>query len=206
MQIRSFFGFSVIISPFDDNCAGESEVCCPVQFTGTDGLYERPLAFDNVMDPAATGPRNSWNNATPRGIPVSVRKSRPARWVWWNSRATCSSRAKRRRMSVAARNSWRTSSMNSFKPAGRLARWTIAGLFALVGLLPAGLSAGSAKTFQNPILSGFYPDPSICRVGDDYYPVNSSFEFFPGVPIFHSRDLVHWRQFGYCLGGSSDTA
>ena len=89
--------------------------------------------------------------------------------------------------------------MNSFKPAGRLARWTFAGLFALVGLLPADLSAGPAKTFQNPILSGFYPDPSICRVGDDYYLVNSSFEFFPGVPIFHSRDLVHWRQLGYCL-------
>jgi beta-xylosidase/GH35 family endo-1,4-beta-xylanase len=54
-------------------------------------------------------------------------------------------------------------------------------------------------TFSNPILSGFYPDPSICRVGDDYYLVNSSFEYFPGVPIFHSKDLVHWRQIGYCL-------
>ena len=53
--------------------------------------------------------------------------------------------------------------------------------------------------FQNPILSGFYPDPSICRVGDDYYLVNSSFAYFPGVPVFHSRDLVHWRQIGYCL-------
>jgi alpha-N-arabinofuranosidase len=89
--------------------------------------------------------------------------------------------------------------MNSFKPAGRLARWTIALLFALVGFLPAGLVAGPAKTFQNPVIPGFYPDPSICRVGDDYYLVNSSFEFFPGVPIFHSRDLVHWRQIGYCL-------
>ena len=57
----------------------------------------------------------------------------------------------------------------------------------------------SARTFSNPILSGFYPDPSICRVGDDYYLVNSSFEYFPGVPIFHSKDLVHWRQIGYCL-------
>ena len=113
MQIGSFFGFSVIISASDDDCAGESEVCCPVQFTGTDGLYERHLAFDNVMEPAATSPRNSWNNATPRGIPASVRKSRPARWVWWNSRATCSSRAKRRRMSAAARNSWKTSLTNS---------------------------------------------------------------------------------------------
>ncbi len=55
------------------------------------------------------------------------------------------------------------------------------------------------RTFQNPIISGFYPDPSICRVGDDYYTVHSSFEYFPGVPIFHSRDLVHWEQIGYCL-------
>jgi alpha-N-arabinofuranosidase len=90
--------------------------------------------------------------------------------------------------------------MNSFKPARFCrARRTIAGLFALIGLLPAGYSAEPAKTFQNPILSGFYPDPSICRVGDDYYLVNSSFEYFPGVPIFHSRDLVHWEQIGYCL-------
>jgi len=55
------------------------------------------------------------------------------------------------------------------------------------------------QTFRNPILSGFYPDPSICRVGDDYYIVNSSFEYFPGLPIFHSRDLVHWRQIGHVL-------
>ena len=53
--------------------------------------------------------------------------------------------------------------------------------------------------YSNPILPGFYPDPSVCRVGEDYYLVNSSFEYFPGVPIFHSRDLVHWRQIGHCL-------
>jgi alpha-N-arabinofuranosidase len=52
---------------------------------------------------------------------------------------------------------------------------------------------------QNPIRPGFHPDPSICRVGEDYYLVNSSFEYFPGVPIHHSRDLIHWRQIGYCL-------
>lgn len=56
-----------------------------------------------------------------------------------------------------------------------------------------------ARQFQNPILSGFHPDPSICRVGDDYYLVTSSFEYFPGLPIFHSRDLVHWRQIGHVL-------
>ena len=47
-------------------------------------------------------------------------------------------------------------------------------------------------TAKNPILSGFYPDPSICRVGEDYYLVTSSFVYAPGVPIFHSRDLAHW--------------
>ena len=53
------------------------------------------------------------------------------------------------------------------------------------------------KTFQNPLKSGFYPDPSICRVGDDYYMVTSSFVYFPGLPIFHSKDLVHWEQIGH---------
>lgn len=53
------------------------------------------------------------------------------------------------------------------------------------------------KTFQNPLLSGFYPDPSICRVGDDYYMVTSSFVYFPGLPIFHSKDLVNWEQIGH---------
>jgi xylan 1,4-beta-xylosidase len=52
---------------------------------------------------------------------------------------------------------------------------------------------------QNPIIPGFYPDPSVCRVGIDYYIVTSSFEYFPGIPIFHSRDLVHWRQLGHVL-------
>lgn len=49
---------------------------------------------------------------------------------------------------------------------------------------------------QNPILSGFYPDPSICAVGEDFYLVNSTFAYFPGIPIFHSRDLAHWEQIG----------
>ena len=55
------------------------------------------------------------------------------------------------------------------------------------------------KTIRNPILPGFYPDPSICRVGDDYYLVTSTFEYFPGLPVFHSRDLVHWHQIGHVL-------
>ncbi|SMF53947.1 Beta-xylosidase [Alteromonadaceae bacterium Bs31] len=50
--------------------------------------------------------------------------------------------------------------------------------------------------FRNPILAGYHPDPSIVRVGDDYYLVNSTFGFYPGIPIFHSRDLVNWTQIG----------
>jgi alpha-N-arabinofuranosidase len=50
--------------------------------------------------------------------------------------------------------------------------------------------------YRNPILTGFYPDPSLCRVGKDYYLVNSTFEYFPGLPIFHSTDLVNWQQIG----------
>lgn len=52
---------------------------------------------------------------------------------------------------------------------------------------------------SNPILPGFYPDPSICRVGEDYYLVTSTFAYYPGVPIFHSRDLIHWKQIGNVL-------
>lgn len=55
------------------------------------------------------------------------------------------------------------------------------------------------RTFRNPILPGCYPDPSICRVGEDYYLVTSTFEYFPGLPIFHSRDLIHWKQIGHVL-------
>ena len=55
-----------------------------------------------------------------------------------------------------------------------------------------GMSNQSVR-IHNPILPGFNPDPSIVRVGDDYYIATSTFEWFPGVQIHHSRDLVHWR-------------
>ncbi len=53
--------------------------------------------------------------------------------------------------------------------------------------------------YKNPVIRGFNPDPSICRVKDDFYLVTSSFEYFPGLPIYHSKDLVHWEQIGHCL-------
>jgi beta-xylosidase len=63
----------------------------------------------------------------------------------------------------------------------------------------AALSCDILGVVTNPVLPGFHPDPSICRVGADYYLVCSSFEYFPGVPVFHSRDLVHWEQIGNAL-------
>lgn len=55
--------------------------------------------------------------------------------------------------------------------------------------LPAG-------HYRNPILAGFYPDPSITRVGERYYLVNSTFAYFPAIPVFESTNLVHWTQVG----------
>ncbi|MEU1754084.1 glycoside hydrolase family 43 protein [Micromonospora matsumotoense] len=56
--------------------------------------------------------------------------------------------------------------------------------------------ATAARSIRNPVLAGFHPDPSILRVGDDYYLATSTFEWYPGVRLHHSRDLVHWRQLG----------
>lgn len=51
-------------------------------------------------------------------------------------------------------------------------------------------------SYRNPVLAGFYPDPSVTRVGDRFYLVNSTFTYFPGIPVLESRDLVHWRPLG----------
>ncbi len=52
---------------------------------------------------------------------------------------------------------------------------------------------------RNPVLPGSHPDPSICRVGQDYYLLHSTFEYFPGIPVYHSKDLIHWRLIAYVL-------
>lgn len=64
---------------------------------------------------------------------------------------------------------------------------------------PIGIAEPAAGDFANPVLPGFYPDPSIVAVGDDYYLVNSTFSWFPGLPVFHSRDLVGWTQVGNAI-------
>jgi alpha-N-arabinofuranosidase len=55
------------------------------------------------------------------------------------------------------------------------------------------------KMYTNPILPGFYPDPSVCQAGEHFYLVTSSFAYYPGIPIFESTDLVNWRQIGHVL-------
>lgn len=67
-------------------------------------------------------------------------------------------------------------------------------LILLLALVPA-----FAQGYKNPVLPGFHADPSVCRAGDDFYLVNSTFQYFPGVPVFHSKDLIHWEQVGNCL-------
>lgn len=75
---------------------------------------------------------------------------------------------------------------------------------SLVALACAALVSFSAAetppppaTYQNPVLPGFFPDPSLVRVGEDYYLVNSTFQYFPAILISHSKDLVHWKQIGH---------
>jgi xylan 1,4-beta-xylosidase len=60
----------------------------------------------------------------------------------------------------------------------------------------AGTASAQTTTIVNPILTGFYPDPSVVQVGTDYYLVNSTFSYFPGIPVFHSKDLKNWKQIG----------
>ena len=74
-------------------------------------------------------------------------------------------------------------------------------------------AATAARSIQNPVLRGFNPDPSMLRVGADYYLATSTFEWYPGVRVHHSRDLVHWRTLGGVitdhrlldLGGAGDS-
>lgn len=75
--------------------------------------------------------------------------------------------------------------------------------FDIINRISKGYVKMKQMNITNPILSGFYPDPSIVRVGQDYYMVNSTFSYFPGVPLFHSNDLIHWEQITNILSNKS---
>ncbi len=78
-------------------------------------------------------------------------------------------------------------------------------LVVLAIFISSTLSAKKIPTtYDNPILTGYHPDPSICRKGDDFYIVNSSFEWFPGLPIHKSKDLVNWELIGYAMTRAED--
>jgi xylan 1,4-beta-xylosidase len=53
--------------------------------------------------------------------------------------------------------------------------------------------------YVNPVVRGFYPDPSVCEANGKFYLVNSTFQYFPGMPVFESEDLIHWKQINHCL-------
>lgn len=65
-------------------------------------------------------------------------------------------------------------------------------------------TAAPAGSYRNPVVAGWHPDPSVCRVGDDYYLATSTFEYLPGIPILHSRDLVSWTTIGHAVHDLAD--
>lgn len=73
----------------------------------------------------------------------------------------------------------------------------------LFSLLIGVNSFAQTTTLVNPILKGFYPDPSIVQVEADYYLINSTFSYFPGIPVFHSKDLKNWKQIGNVIDRTS---
>ena len=70
---------------------------------------------------------------------------------------------------------------------------------AVVGSTAAATAATPEAVYPNPLIPGFYPDPSVLKVGTDYYIANSTFEYLPGVPVFHSTDLVTWSLVGHVV-------
>ncbi|HEX7692722.1 MAG TPA: glycoside hydrolase family 43 protein [Sediminibacterium sp.] len=82
--------------------------------------------------------------------------------------------------------------------------YTVVFLLVCTGSLLTGIRTSAQTTrLVNPILSGFYPDPSIVQAGKDYYLINSTFSYFPGIPVFHSRDLKNWKQIGNVISRTS---
>ena len=72
-------------------------------------------------------------------------------------------------------------------------------LIFFLAVYTSDISAQNEPMFANPILAGFYPDPSICKVDDNFYLVNSTFSYYPGLPVFQSKDLVNWKLIGHVL-------
>jgi xylan 1,4-beta-xylosidase len=76
-------------------------------------------------------------------------------------------------------------------------------ILAFIGMAQIHCAEGQSTNLINPTLAGFYPDPSIVKVGADYYLINSTFAYFPGLPVFHSQDLKNWKQIGNVISRPS---
>src|SRR3546814_9790147 len=85
----------------------------------------------------------------------------------------------------------------------RISDWSSDVCSSDLDALPPGVTQ-APDDYRNPILAGFYPDPSITRADDAYYLVNSTFSYFPGLPVFKSPDLVHWTQIGNAIDRPGD--
>lgn len=83
----------------------------------------------------------------------------------------------------------------------RLTSTIAAGLVILI--ISNRIVFAQSTKLVNPILAGFYPDPSVVKVGSDYYLINSTFSYFPGLPVFHSKDLKNWKQIGNIISRPS---
>ena len=76
-------------------------------------------------------------------------------------------------------------------------------LSLLICFLIYAENISAQRTYKNPILTGMNPDPSICKAGEDFYMVTSTFEYFQGLPIYQSKDLVNWKQIGHALSSKT---
>jgi len=72
-------------------------------------------------------------------------------------------------------------------------------LLLLVLVVLGNILHAQVTAYTNPVIRGFNPDPSICRVGEDYYAISSTSYIYPGIPVYHSKDLIHWKLIGHCL-------
>ena len=130
----------------------------------------------------------SWLN----GFPVRGRTDYPLFFGRDGKMKPCAKRAAEaaRKIAPAAKG----------RDAGRVARFR---RFELSAENPKTLAKTTPGTFANPIFPGMAPDPSLTRKGHDYYLANSSFSYYPGIPVWHSTDLVNWDFCGYCASRPS---
>src|ERR1043165_3808917 len=112
-----------------------------------------------------------------------------------------SNRCRRRDKVIWMAKTIRTCRKTRRLPAGQSLIIVLLGL--LLGLATQAQTTSPDAGFDEPVIAGMAPDPSVCRVGDDYYLVTSTFEYFPGVPVYHSKDLIHWRLIGHALARAS---